>query len=423
MRKCHSLDDEIGRQLEDYSRKCQSITVTISLTNKRTSIELRDEIDRIIKRIRDDKIPLPLCRFWLTHDQLMAAYQNLRRQEPSLSQRSHVELKGHPDQMWMPTLFRGKGVQLICQKGDWHNVDILVDYFTEYERVRCRKDYNKALTADWLDDVILKRAITAAINEVGTSEIIVDQQLLRQGMFLVCRELALFRVTRAKHLTNLILNNQASGKRWLDISAGWGDRLLAACSMEMDYLGFDPNERLRFGHKAMIKMFGTGRQKVVYQPFESDESAELISRDVAARGLFDICLVSPPFYIIERYEGAEQSTANYPEFNNWMVNFLFQSIWVAWTNLKFDDGYLAINIGNIRGCNIVESMLLFILTYCEGSSWEGMITFSGLGTHDVPAIVYVWNKIQKRPRISPPAYDKSLDPVLDRMWRSKINSG
>src|ERR1019366_7352669 len=135
------------------------------------------------------------------------------------------------------------------------------------------------------------------------------------------------------------------------ISAGWGDRIFTACAMDMHYLGFDPNVALRFGHNELIDMVGgldskgKPKQKIIYEPFERSE--ELITEYVKSNGLFDICMTSPPFYIIERYNGENQSTASYPEFKQWMVKFLFKSLNIAWKNLN-ENGYLAINISNIR---------------------------------------------------------------------------
>jgi hypothetical protein len=192
---------------------------------------------------------------------------------------------------------------------------------------------------------------------------------------------------------NIIRENRCKRLRWLDMSAGWGDRLFTACALEMDYLGFDPNENLKRGHSEMIKMFGSKgeeRQRVVYKPFEVSE--EIVAEDAKRNGYFDISLLSPPFYIIERYNGIGQSTDSYPEFNDWMVKFLFRSLFIIWNNLK-NGGYLAINIANIRNCDMVAPMQMFIEDFLYGCNWEGIITFSGRGTQDVPGSVYVWRKV------------------------------
>lgn len=419
MRKAIFLDEAISKQLTEGRIAYEGLKIPYVAVSERSSQELKKETQEIITTIRQKKLPFPLTRYWFEFDRVKECYERLRMQKPEWIEREHETLKGHPGTLWLPTRFRGWGLQLLTQTGDWWDIDIIVDYFTEYERIRCRKDYNKSLAAEWQDDAILCRALWTC---KGEGE--VTCRTLREGMFMVCRELALFRASRAKHLVEIILNNEhRMGKRWLDLSAGWGDRLLAACALEMDYLGFDPNDRLRFGHTEMISAFGSGdKQRVIYRPFESPESQLALQNDRRRRGWFDICLTSPPFFTIERYEGEGQSTENYPDFNDWLVNFLFKSISIIWENLNPQGGYLAINIANIRGCDMVGPMLLFVRDYCPGASWEGILTFSGRGTQDTPAAVYVWKKLSDSNEVNlPEGKVETLGtsyPLLDRLWNS-----
>lgn len=442
MRKHHTLDDEIERQLRDHALQYKDFSIPFTVVAERSSNDLKREIQRIISIIRNEKIPFPLTRFWYPVEKLQVCYKNLKEQNPEWINRSHEKLKGHPIGLWLPTNYRGETCHLLTQANDWWNIDICVDYFTEYERIRCRKDYSKSLWTQWQDDVILEKALMTCKGEE-----VVDCKNMRDGMFMMCRELALFRASRAKHLINKILgvssleessinvgdniprknskevkiDEKPKRKRWLDISAGWGDRLMAACALDMDYLGFDPNERLRFGHGEMLKMFGSENHRVIYQPFESPQSEKIVLEDVRNNGQFDICLGSPPFFTIEKYEGAEQSVENYPKLEDWLINFLFKSLDIAWSALRVG-GFLAINIADIRGCEIVEPMLLFILSRLKQASWMGMLPFSGRGTQDVPAIVYVWQKVaDDEIPVRPIDENRTLAsayPRLERRWTS-----
>ncbi len=422
MRKHHSLDDEIERQLREHAEKYKDFSIIFNAVSERSSQELKKQIQNAVTTIRTSNIPFPLTRFWYTMEQLYECYKNLKEQLPEWLPRSHSKLKGHPRTLWLPTNYRGEECQLVTQTGDWWKIDIIVDYFTEYERIRCRKDYAKSLWTQWQDDDVLERVIT-------TCKGVVDCKGLRDGMFMHCRELALFRSSRAKHLVDKILGRPSPAdsrkRRWLDISAGWGDRLLTACALDMDYLGFDPNDRLRFGHKEMLAMFGSGNQRVIYKPFESPQSEAIVIEDCKTNGQFDICLASPPFFTIEKYEGAEQSVINFPKLEDWLTNFLFRSLEIAWTALR-PDGFLAINIADIRGCEIVEPMLLFILSHLPRASWMGMLPFSGRGTQDVPAIVYVWQKAGADTIIvHPPGEARTLHSAyfrLEKHWTS-LKSG
>ena len=71
-------------------------------------------------------------------------------------------------------------------------------------------------------------------------------------------------------LQTVFKRQDLAGYKWLDISAGWGDRLIAAISLDMEYLGYDPNVKLEPGHTAIIEKFGNkDKQKICYEPFET----------------------------------------------------------------------------------------------------------------------------------------------------------
>ena len=87
-------------------------------------------------------------------------------------------------------------------------------------------------------------------------------------------------------------------------------------------------------------------------------------------GPYDIVLSSPPYYIVEEYakDQVKQSIVSYPEYNEWMTNFLFASLWKAWENLA-DNGYLVATFGNPNKetANIVlaEPTNIFIENYLQ----------------------------------------------------------
>lgn len=157
----------------------------------------------------------------------------------------------------------------------------------------------------------------------------------------------------------------------MDISAGWGDRLLAAIVNNNEYLGFDPNTALNVGHDQMISMFGdANRHKIIYLPFE-DVTSEDIGND------YDAVLSSPPFLNVEIYhESPLQSNNKFPHVTSWLKGFLFTSLLKAWNALN-PNGYLIIHMGDVKGLQITEPMNLYIEDYLPGSSYEGIIGVSG----------------------------------------------
>jgi len=373
----------MDQQAELYS------VLEIKLDSKCPSFQA--DVDGVVHYIRINKLSIPLVRYFLTEEDIVASFESLVDYEGDWRAISHRRPKGHNSNMWLPTLFRGIPLHIVSKKNDWWNIDVITDYFTEYERLVSKKDYSQSPMETWENNKALRRTIV----ECATQKI-ANARTIRDNFFYQCKELALFRVTRAKSVVVEILGPETRGLRWLDISAGWGDRLIAACSLDMDYLGFDPNEGLRHGHSEIIRVLGNNenenhrRREIHYLPFET-EAVSIIARDTRRYGRYNLVFTSPPFYILERYNGLEQSVNNYPAFDQWMVKFLFSSIQLAWENLT-EDGFLAINIADIRGCNMVVPMQLFIEDECHGSNWEGIIAHSGRATCDAPGLIYVWRK-------------------------------
>jgi tRNA1(Val) A37 N6-methylase TrmN6 len=131
----------------------------------------------------------------------------------------------------------------------------------------------------------------------------------------------------------------------LDMCAGWGDRLFAALLYgKADYIGVDPNSKLKSRYKQIINDFGNNEHiyKVITEPFEKCDLSEYIINDE----LFDIMLSSPPYYICEQYSKECTQSLNYKTINNWFINFMYPSIDKIYVVLK-DNGYMLMIINDV----------------------------------------------------------------------------
>jgi len=102
----------------------------------------------------------------------------------------------------------------------------------------------------------------------------------------------------------------------LDISAGWGDRMVAAIATDLEcYHGFDPNTALQPGHdqlrEAFVEPGDRNRFQVTYSGFEGA---------TLAPGTYDLVLTSPPFFNFEIYTSLPgQSVDTYPTLDAWLT--------------------------------------------------------------------------------------------------------
>lgn len=142
------------------------------------------------------------------------------------------------------------------------------------------------------------------------------------------------------------LYDHFNAKIVMDFSSGWGDRLSAAMASDSvkHYTGIDPNTVLFDGYNKQIEKFGSGKDIKMYNSPAEDFLRNHDKKD------YDFIFTSPPYFIIERYSKDDtQSWVRYKKINDWLDNFLFDTI-----NLSIDKlisgGYIAINISDVY-CN------------------------------------------------------------------------
>lgn len=319
--------------------------------------------------------------------------------------------------LYLPPLFRGRPVYLSPSEKDYREIDSLSDHFIEDIRLLTHRENSPCVMDYWTDPHLRKPYLMKVIQRP-----ILDLPTLRDVLHTMTYESKQFRPTWAKGLLELVLgpyDPKSARRKVLDLSAGWGDRLLGALSAGYSYLGVDPNIDLQLGHSRMIEMcdaqISSGQCQVIYSPFE-DASIDTL-RDFAPQG-FDVILSSPPFFTIELYPGPmeTQSTSRYTTIVTWMNRFLFPSLRKAWSVLRLR-GYLILHLGDTKEIAISEATNLFIEEYLLGASWEGII---GVASENNDSHI---NAPPNSPSARPVWVWQKRDPNKDRIekWNPQIH--
>ena len=275
-------------------------------------------------------------------------------------------------------LYKGRPCIIQSHPDDYESIDILTDYFTESERLKAKRvDREWSPQEYW--DTHYDQLVQKTLERSGCSDPIeLRDQLWHEGL-----ECSSFKLSLAKAVYEIF-----GAKRILDISAGWGDRLLAAIAHGVErYVGFDPNTNLEHGHNEIIEYFSKDKDRysVFYEPFET---ASLSNSD-----RYNLIFSSPPYYDLENYTDLPgQSIQNYPDFNDWMVGFLFKSLLKSWNQLEID-GHMVIHICDYYKTHYVEAMIMFVLGWCPGSYFDGVIGSVGASRKARPMWVFRKNKI------------------------------
>ena len=195
------------------------------------------------------------------------------------------------------------------------------------------------------------------------------------------KEATLFKVSMAYSVLRLIGEHlgakpgEPTGLRYLDMSSGWGDRLIASIAAGCSrYLGYDPNAGLQDAYRDILQQIqsyptskdGNPLFEVRCEPFEK---AKL------PREEFDVCFTSPPYFNFEIYTREEnQSAMAYPSYNLWLNKFFFISLRKIWYVLR-EGGILAIHIQDVANMpHICAIMNLFIQAKLTHAKYMGVIS-------------------------------------------------
>jgi hypothetical protein len=333
----------------------------------------------LVSLVRSGKIWFPFQRYFRGNPRTL--FENIKHIELATTVGDYHLYSYYPTHgSYLPPRFRKRPVILEGGRNTYIEADVLSDHFIEHIRLKSRRyDQTRSILECWMDDACLGDIMKHVLTKENITPL-----TIRESIYETIAETKIFNPTWAKGLVKLVMGPNLAGKKWLDISAGWGDRLLTAMALDMDYLGFDPNNELQPGHTDMINMFGDSkRHRVVYQPFETA---------VITGGPYDVVMSSPPYFNVETYAPNQpgQSIVSYPDYTSWMINFLFVALQKAWDNLKID-GYLILHLGDTKIIKLCEPTNIFIGNYLAGASWEGVIGLRGEAGYPRP--VWVWKKV------------------------------
>jgi uracil-DNA glycosylase len=263
---------------------------------------------------------------------------------------------------------------------DYDQYDIISDYFLEPERMKASRADSIPPNRWWKDNAIaLFKRLVSAKTEVSSKN-------LREEIWKGVKECTSFKPTLAFTICKLF---QATSV--LDISAGWGDRLIGATAAGCSYVGYDPNTDLKPGHDQLISTLGIDA-KVIYTAFENSTPHPC-----------DLIFTSPPYYNFETYTQLPgQSILSYPSFEEWLVFFLFRSIEIAWKSLK-PGGTMVLHITDVFKTHLCEAMVLFVEWKLPDSIFQGVI--ASVGDSGRPMPMWVWKKDVTLIRVVNPRFE------------------
>jgi hypothetical protein len=180
-----------------------------------------------------------------------------------------------------------------------------VDLCTYAERLKASKRGRRP-PVEWLEDPDRRQQLEDKAKHHG--------QQIRHIIGLYGGLVSSFRPIFAKYLCQ-----RYGGTSVVDISAGWGGRLLGVVSCGSKYIGIDTNKELACGYDKLKQITG-GDVTMLWQPAETVDFSSLG---------YDMILSCPPYAEKEHYP-------HMPQYRDWLKEFLIPVTRRAYDGLKLD---------------------------------------------------------------------------------------
>jgi hypothetical protein len=248
-------------------------------------------------------------------------------------------------------------------------INNITDYFSETERIKCKFGNNISLYEYWEKNK--DKIIMDSLKKYGEKDIF----HLREMIYYQIRGCNNFRITVALTILKFF-----KVKTWLDISAGWGDRLLAAIFHKVKlYVSADPNLDLFPCYNSIINTFvplSKQNNFIIYPNGFLEAPIDKFN--------FDIVFSSPPFFTLEKYSThKENSITQFKNEKEWVDNFFWKSLIKAYNHLK-KEGHMILYMG---GSEYVMNKMFELSNFMK---YKGVIYFY----ENKPKAIYVWQKIK-----------------------------
>lgn len=189
----------------------------------------------------------------------------------------------------------------------------------------------------------------------------ISHKMVVQGCHsaMVSANVSNFRPLVAKHLMEKFCPKHG---KVLDLSAGWGARLLAALSLGLDYYGIDP---MTTAELDSMHSFISSRKETLdlLLKMKLDWDIKLIdgvSEDISSYKdippSIDYAIACPPYFKLEEYQCKGNSTDTWPVYGDWLEQYWRATVKNAKAALKHGAKFTLIMVEKWGKLNLLEDM-------------------------------------------------------------------
>jgi len=325
----------------------------------------------------------PYRNKFYTDDDRIRIFKNLIQTDLQLrveKQKPHLNIQV-PQPIF---LYGGRYKYLIYQSSDYDKVQILSDLFNDNCRAACGFGSNPTPIQYYKDN---KKNLENKIKKAGKP--LTDYNMREEIYNSLPMECSIHNPCIIKYFIK-----KYKSKKVLDLSAGWGDRLLGAMAAGVNiYMGIDPNPCLHPNYQNMIKLlskFSPNPSAKYLMIEDGSEKTTIMDND------FDLVYTSPPYFDYEKYTSdSRQSYLKYNTQDKWLEDFLKISILKAVNALRLG-GRMVLYFSQEKGKTYMEKFLQWI-TSVPNIYHIGTIHYSDQKLRS-PDPIFIYKKSDKIPK-------------------------
>lgn len=332
--------------------------------------------DKIIKYLE-----YPYFKYYTSEDEIRKRFNNLKEIKPYVINKPYfINFVKLPEN---ELKYNGMYVVIINREGEFKQVDEISDYFNEHCRTICLFFGSIGTTYDMFHNNFDK-----LINYLKNEKLEINIENLREMIFSHGRENKHTECNTFRPKLMKYMIEHFNAKRILDMSSGWGDRLIGAMASDIDcYHGFDPNPCLQEGYTNIINFF---KEQMINK--NADISVKMLpfEKSELENDYYDLMFTSPPYFDIEIYDkdSETQSTHNQNE-KSWYDLYLMKWVQLIYLALK-KGGHMVFNINQFKHHSFVTWMIND-LRNDPRFTFKGTMVYSGLIIKN-PQPMFVWKK-------------------------------
>lgn len=190
----------------------------------------------------------------------------------------------------------------------------------------------------------------------------------------------------------LALLNIFKPKVWIDISCGWGDRLIAATLYPKleKYLGSDPSECMKPNYNKIIDTLDPKNRRKYTVLNRGYEDTNWVKESA------DFIFSSPPFFDLEIYEDkSKQSHIKYNNFDKWFHYFLCDVVVKKSVYYLQPKGFFGLYISDYKNYKYESKTIQHIKETYNNMIYIGKIYFYTKPNKKAIRHIHFWQKIHK----------------------------